>query len=99
MQGLSAFHAFLLGLGGGLIPEIVALYRMREQPQLPQWFKSWIYWIPTVAMIAAGGGLAAAYTSSARLGPILAINIGASAPLILGTLSSAAPNLGPGRIG
>jgi hypothetical protein len=100
MHGLSSFDAFLYGLGGGLVPELVALYKMRQQPQLPQWIRSWIYWLPTVAMIAAGGGLAAAYASSgSQIGPILALNIGASAPLILGSLSSAAPDITPGRIG
>ena len=100
MHGLSGLHAFLYGLGGGLVPELVALYRMRQQPQLPQWFKSWIYWLPTIAMIAAGGGLAAAYAASgSQLGPILAINVGASAPLILSTITASAPDITPGKIG
>jgi hypothetical protein len=100
VHGLDILDAFLLGLVGGLVPEFVTAYRLRKEPQMPQWFKRWNYWVPTFLMILAGGGLAALYTDSGtKLGPILAVNIGATAPLILGTISATAPTLSPGRIG
>jgi hypothetical protein len=51
-------------------------------------------------MIAAGGGLAVVYVKSGvNLNALIAINVGASAPLILGTLGKEVPNVKPGRIG
>jgi hypothetical protein len=100
LHGVTGLEAFLYGLGGGVVPELVSLYKERDQPQLPIRFKSWIYWAITVGMILAGGGLAAAYAASNnQLSPILAINVGASAPLILASLTSAAPKIPPGNIG
>jgi hypothetical protein len=101
MTGVSELEALAYGIVGGVVPELVALYRLRREPQMPTWFKSVIYWVITLAMVAAGGGLAVVYVQSgASLNPILALNIGASAPLILGSLSSGVtPELKPGRIG
>ena len=52
--------------------------------------------------MAAGsvwGGLAFAYVDSGNsLNALLAINIGASAPLILGSLVSTAPTIPPGKV-
>jgi hypothetical protein len=100
MGGLSEFEALIFGVIGGLVPELVALYRLRREPQLPAWTKSTIYWLITLAMIAAGGGLAVIYVKSGvNLNAFIALNVGASAPLILGTLSKEVPNVKPGRIG
>ncbi|MCW3019975.1 MAG: hypothetical protein JWN10_2283 [Solirubrobacterales bacterium] len=100
MGGLSELEALVFGVVGGLVPELVALYRLRKEPQLPAWFKSPIYWTITVAMIAAGGGLSVLYVrSGVNLSAILALNVGASAPLILGTIGNKVPDLKPGRIG
>ena len=100
MGGLSELEALIFGVIGGIVPELVALYRLRREPQLPAWFKSPIYWAITLVMIAAGGGLAVVYVKSGvNLNAIIAINVGASAPLILGTVSKEVPNVKPGRIG
>lgn len=100
MGGLSELEALAFGVLGGLVPELVALYRLRREPQLPVWFKSPIYWAITLAMIAAGGGLSVLYVrSGVNLTAILALNVGASAPLILGTIGNKAPDVKPGRIG
>jgi hypothetical protein len=94
MHGVSELGAFVCGIGGGIAPELVKMYKIRELPQMPQWFKSPIFWGLTLAMILAGGGLATLYAASgSTLSPILAVNVGASAPLILSTLSSNAPEL------
>jgi len=50
-------------------------------------------------MILSGGGLVVIYMkSSIAVAPILAVNIGASAPLILGTLVAQAPAIAPGNV-
>jgi len=50
-------------------------------------------------MILSGGGLVAIYLkSNIQVAPILAVNIGASAPLILGTLIAQVPAIPPGNV-
>jgi hypothetical protein len=57
------------------------------------------YWIVTTVMIVVGGVLVVAYLrSEVKVNAIMAINIGASAPLILGALVSQSPPIAPGRI-
>lgn len=99
--GLGELGAFLYGVGGGMGAELLGLFRLRRRSpsQLPRWLTSRFYWVVTVSMIVAGGGLAVVYVASGvGLTPILAINVGASAPLILGALTSQAPDLTPGRV-
>jgi hypothetical protein len=88
-------EGFLFGVLGGLLAEIAGLFKLRQQaPQeLPKWLRSPFYWIVTLVMIAAGGGLVSIYSASdmGLLKPILAVNIGASAPLIIGALVSQVP--------
>jgi hypothetical protein len=53
----------------------------------------------TILMVLSGGGLVVIYMkSSIAVAPILAVNIGASAPLILGTLVAQAPVIPPGNV-
>ena len=50
-------------------------------------------------MILAGGGLVVVYIKSKfTLNALLAVNIGASAPLIIGALASQVPRAGRARI-
>ena len=50
-------------------------------------------------MIVVGGVLVVAYLrSEVKVNAIMAINIGASAPFILGALVSQSPPIAPGRI-
>jgi len=50
-------------------------------------------------LIVSGGVLVSAYLGSGvAMTPLLAVNIGASAPLILQSLVSQAPAIEPGRI-
>jgi hypothetical protein len=54
--------------------------------------KDAIYWVPYLIMPILGGGLAYAYiASSVELKPMLAINIGISAPLILRAMAQLNP--------
>lgn len=55
-------------------------------------FKDILYWVPFLILPVLGGGLAQVYVSSDTvLSPLLAVNIGVSAPLILRAMAQAAP--------
>jgi hypothetical protein len=100
MHGLSEWGALAYGVIGGALPEFLAVYRKRDEPQKSAKVKRfWTWWLPTVGMIAAGGGLAFVYVKSGNsLNPFLAINVGASTPLILGSLVSTTPTIPPGKV-
>lgn len=98
---MSPFEGFLFGVLGGLFGEVLGLFKLRHQPVglLPAWVKSPWYWAMTILMILSGGGLVVIYVeSSIPVAPILAVNIGASAPLIVGTLVAQAPAIPPGNV-
>lgn len=98
---MSSFEGFLFGILGGLLGEILGLFRLRHQPArlLPPWVSSVWYWTMTVLMIVSGGILVVIYIrSNIAVAPILAVNIGASAPLILGSLVAQAPAIPPGKV-
>jgi hypothetical protein len=86
---MSGLEGFLFGLFGAFLSEVLGLFKLRREASLAAlpWLKSKFYWVITVLMILIGGGLAWVYLrSGAQLNPLLAVNIGASAPLILSTL-------------
>ncbi len=92
---------FLYGVVGGFFAELFGLFQLRKQTpgSRPQFLRSGFYWLITVAMILAGGGLVVIYLkSNIVLQPILAVNVGASAPLLIGTFVAQAPSLPPGRV-
>ena len=85
---------FWLGVLGGFFTELLGHYKMRESAPLafPKYLKSYYYWIVTVFMVLSGGALAAIYVASKiDLSPIVAVNVGASAPLILGSFARRTP--------
>jgi hypothetical protein len=89
-------NGFLFGILGGFFAELLGLFRLRQQSRqdLPVWLKSPFYWLITILMIAAGGGLVVVYLKSGiDLKPIIAVNVGASAPLIIGSLVAQTPPL------
>jgi hypothetical protein len=92
---------FLFGCFGGLLAGLLGWFELRRHAlqDLPQWFKSPFYWAVTFLMVIAGGGLVIAYIrSDIALKPILAINVGASAPLIVKTLASKLPPVEQGTL-
>ena len=98
---MGVMEGFLYGLLGGLFSELLGLFRLRQQAvaALPEFLKSRFYWPVTMAMWIAGGGLVVVYVKSGiSLNALLAVNVGASAPLIIGSLVSQAPNIAPGKI-
>ena len=57
--------------------------RQTAVSELPHYLRSGFYWLMTMLMIIAGGILTLVYVKSGiELKPLVAINIGASAPLI-----------------
>jgi hypothetical protein len=97
---MSVCAAIIYGLLGGVFVEISGLFKLRRQApdSRPVYLTYWFYWVITAAMALVGGGLAVVYLQSGvMLNPILAINVGASAPLILESIASQAPRLEPGR--
>ena len=88
----------LFAAGGALAVELLKLAEVRnipkhERPDL----KEVLYWIPYVILPLLGACLAYVYiVSEIVLKPILAVNIGISAPLIIRTMASSVPKaVGP----
>ena len=92
----------LWGFVGGIGAEGLRWFRIRDELHkgVPAWGKSRLYWVVTAVMSVIGAALVWAYDSAGdvQLNPILAINIGASAPLILSRLSGQIPPIDPGTI-
>ena len=84
------FNWMIFGYGvlGGALAELLKWYQLRESPNTPPYLGSARYWVLTVLMALAGGLLAAVQNVS---NPLLAINIGISAPLILKALAAVTP--------
>lgn len=92
-------EAFVYGVLGGLFVEIAGLWKLRHElkPDLPAYLKSWFYWLLTTSMILSGGVLASIYIKSGvELSPILSVNVGATAPLVIGSFTASAPNISTG---
>ena len=85
-------------MGGGVAAEILGLFKLRREGA-PQYVRSFFYWIITALMIGVGGGVAWLYVKSGvTLTPLLAVNVGAAAPLIIGQFVAQTPEVPPGRI-
>lgn len=88
---------------GGFAINLLNLIELRNVPKerRPD-FKDWLYWLTFLAWPFLGAGLAFVYLqSNMKLEPILALNVGLSAPLILKSMASANPftpsNIDPGE--
>jgi hypothetical protein len=81
---------FALGVIGGALAELLKWYQLRESSNFPAYARSWIYWLITILMVAAGGLLAVVQGVEGSK-PLLALNIGISAPLILKGLATTVP--------
>ena len=95
MFGVGAIEAFLWGVFGGAGLELLQWYRIRNQISQRAQAAKLPYWIVTTLMVLFGGGLACAHVfSDASLTPILAVNVGLTAPLALTALSRNIPEIG-----
>jgi hypothetical protein len=90
------WHGFFGGLAVNILPlgEIARLSKLDR----PENFRDWMYCVQFAFLPMLGGLMAQAYHGSGSpLTPILAINVGASAPAILKTMAGAVPRALSGR--
>ncbi|MCX6033047.1 MAG: hypothetical protein NT169_27660 [Chloroflexi bacterium] len=88
---------FGLGVLGGALAELLKWFQLiQNSKNLSEYKKGPIYWIITALMMLAGGALAVLYGVEITK-PLLAVNIGISAPLILKGLAGMAPALPPAQ--
>ncbi|MBI2399072.1 MAG: hypothetical protein HYV17_14885 [Xanthomonadales bacterium] len=83
----------LFGFFGALAAQLLNLMEIRNVPktQRPD-FVDPFYWLPFIVAPLVGGGLVFAYVSSGDvLKPLVAINVGVSAPLILRAMANINP--------
>ena len=91
---LEIIPSFIFAVFGGLAINIISLAELRNIPrsQRPDTFSDPLYIIWFFVVPILGGGLVIAYQmSNFNLTPILAINVGASAPSVLKAFAAAAP--------
>jgi len=98
---MSLWEGFLWGVLGGFFAELLGWFKLRyiAPDDHPDWMSTKYYWIVTCLMMLAGGMLVVAYMrSQVNVSSIMALNVGASAPLILGALVNQAPPIPIGKI-
>jgi hypothetical protein len=87
---------FLCGMGGSLSIELVSLVEAYQvEPfRLPERYKKLGFYVVRILFAVVAGGLAVAYEIDK---PLLAINVGVSAPLLLQTLARGLQQGGQGK--
>lgn len=98
---MGLLEGFLWGLAGGALAELLGWFKLRHQApeQLPVWMGTIYYWGMYRLDDRRWWSLGIAYLrSEIKLNPITAINIGASAPLLLGSFISQIPSIPIGRV-
>lgn len=85
--------AVWFAISGAFAVKLLELAELHKVPKLERPdLKDWLYWVPFLVMPVLGGWLAYAYVSSNMvLSPILAINVGVSAPLVLRAMAQINP--------
>jgi hypothetical protein len=73
---------FLWGSAGGLLAEFLGIWSLRKEDNWPKYFRRLRYYLISLMMSLIGGGMAVIYGMHEMPG-LLALNIGASAPLML----------------
>ncbi len=92
-----AVETVLWGFAGGLLAKLLQVVRHANLPKeaRPILMSDPMFWVSWASLGLLGGLVTLAYErSGVRLPPIVAINIGASAPLIADKLISTVPSLG-----
>ena len=85
--------AVWFAFAGALAIKLLELAELHKLPKLERPdLKDWLYWVPFLIMPFLGGALAYAYMESGiEIRPLLAMNIGVSAPLVLRAMAQANP--------
>jgi hypothetical protein len=77
---------FLFGFLGASLSNVLSVYEFAKLPSTarPPYLTNAFYWLSVFLLSCLGGGLTLLYeTSGTHLPPLLALNIGASAPLLM----------------
>src|SRR5258708_17477510 len=92
-MSINGVWVFVAGCGGGLLAEFAGIWALRKEDPAswPAYLRRVRYWIISVVMIVIGGLLSVMYGVH-DMPVILALNIGASAPLIVQRLLTGAPS-------
>ena len=83
----------IIAAGGGLAIQLLNLLELSNVPKdkRPD-LKDWLYWLPFLLSPVLSGFLAFVYLASGYdVKPVLALHLGASAPLILRAMAGAIP--------
>jgi len=84
-----AFAAF-----GALAVQLLNLMELKNvTPDRRPNLKDWLYWFPFVGSPFIGGGLALAHELSAPLTALVAINVGAAAPVLFRSMATGGDSL------
>ena len=83
----------LFAVFGAIGMQLLALMEMKNIPKAERPdFKDFFYWLPFIVSPFLGGGLTLAYIyPTDALKPLIAINVGVSAPLILRSMANINP--------
>ena len=95
---MTEISAFLFGCLGGFLINIVRLAELANVPEIerPKTFSDPLYTFAFFALPIVGGALAYIYQADGiLLKPLLAVNIGISAPLMLKTFAASVPKVPP----
>lgn len=98
---MSDLAVFVFGCLGGLLINIVKLAELVNVPAIerPRTFSDPLYVFAFFALPLVGGTLAYIYQADGiLLRPLLAVNIGVSAPLILKSFAKAIPEQPPTKV-
>ena len=98
---MTTLYAFLFGFLGGLLIQIVELTELANIPpiQRPATFTDPLFVFKFIALPVVGGVVTLLYhLDGTALRPLLAVNIGASAPLIIKSFASAIPSTKPKNV-
>ncbi len=88
IRTMSLAEAFFYGVLGAMLIEVVSIYNLflyrRREHEPPVWVRSPFYWVVRLIMTLCGGVIVVVYVSSGiSLTPLLALTLGAAAPLLI----------------
>jgi hypothetical protein len=89
--------AVWFGVAGGLLSNILLLVKLSKTPkeERPITFTDPLYWVQMIVLALLGGFFVFVYErSKVGFNPILAMHVGASAPIAAQQLVSSAPPIG-----
>ncbi|EOB1224824.1 hypothetical protein V5G98_16975 [Vibrio cholerae] len=92
---MSVEEVFMWGVIGGILPEALALYKLRrtKKGERPDWLRSGFYWAITIAMVCLGGLTALVYQKvGININELAALHLGAATPLVITSIEKKKPH-------